>query len=78
MREFTGKRFNLDDETGGKAGFTPAAGLRLKARHAGERESLPPLADDLSRRIQAGRDDIIGQPFIGEKDDLGPNHITIR
>jgi hypothetical protein len=78
VREFTGKRLNLDDETGGKAGFTPAARLRLQARHACERKSLAPLAHDLARCIQAGGDDVIGQSLIREKDDLGANHITIR
>ena len=63
---------------GGKAGFTPAAGLGFKARHAGKRKSLPPLADDLTRRIQARRDDVIGQSFIREKNDFGADHIAIR
>src|SRR5215831_4986530 len=63
---------------GGKAGFTPAAGPRLQAGHACQRKSFPPLADDLAWGIQAGSDDVIGQSFIGEKDDLGANHVTIR
>src|ERR1700674_1223168 len=63
---------------GGKAGFTPAARLRLQARHACERKSLAPLAHDLARCIQAGGDDVIGQSLIREKDDLSANHITIR
>src|SRR5262245_52428122 len=63
---------------GGKAGFTPAARLGLQARQASERKSLPPLADDLARSIQAGSDNIIGQSLISEKDDLGANYIAIR
>ncbi len=31
MRQFTGQSLYLDDETGGKAGFTPASGLCLEA-----------------------------------------------
>jgi hypothetical protein len=63
---------------GGKAGFTPASRLRLKARQSGQSESLAPLADDLTGRVQSGSDDVVGQAFIGEKNDFGPDHITIR
>lgn len=63
---------------GGKAGFTPASRLRLKAWHAGKSESLAPLTDDLTRRIQTSRDDFVGQSLICQKDDLGAYHITIR
>ena len=78
MREFTGKSLNLDGETGGKAGFTPASRLRVKARQSGKSESLAPLADDLARRVQPGSDDIVGEAFIGEENDFGTDHITIR
>jgi hypothetical protein len=68
----------LDDEAWGKAGFTPAARLRLQVRQSGKGKSLAPLADDLARRIEPGRDEVVGQAFIGKKNDLGANHITIR
>jgi hypothetical protein len=63
---------------GGKAGFTPAARLSLQARQSGQGKSLAPLADDLARRIEFGRDEVVRQTFIGKKDDLGADHITIR
>jgi hypothetical protein len=77
-RKLTSKRLNLNNEAGGKSGLYARSRLRLKARPSGEGESLAPLADDLSRCIQSSCDDIVGQPFIREKDDLGANHITIR
>jgi hypothetical protein len=44
VRKLAGECLNLNDETGGKAGFTPASRLRLKARQSGKGESLTPLA----------------------------------
>ena len=55
---------------GGKAGLMPAARLFLQARQSGQGKSLAPLADDLARRIEFGGDEVIGQAFIGKKDDL--------
>ena len=52
--------------------------MRLKARHAGERESLPPLADDLPWRIEASSDEVIGKPFGGHENDSGADDVTIR
>lgn len=49
MRQLAGQCLNLNDENGGKAGFTPGSTLRLKARQSGQSESLAPLADDLMR-----------------------------
>src|SRR5260370_34437601 len=63
---------------GGKAGFTPAARLSLQARQAGQGKPLAPLADELARRIEFGRDECDGQTFIGENDDLVADNITIR
>jgi hypothetical protein len=63
---------------GGKAGFTPASGLPLEARESGQSESLTPLADDLTRRIKAGSDQVIGKPFGRQKDDSGTDDVTIR
>jgi len=66
VREFA-ERLTLDYEAGGKSGFTPAARLSLQARHSGQRKSFAPLADDLARRIEFGRDEVIGQTFSGKK-----------
>jgi hypothetical protein len=65
MRKFAGQSLNLNDEAGGKAGFTPASRLRLKARESSQSESLTPLADDLPGRVQPSGDDIVGQALIG-------------
>ena len=43
MRQFTSEGFYRDDETGGKAGFTPAAGFALKTGQTGQAESLAHL-----------------------------------
>ena len=40
--------------------------------------SLTPLANNLTRRIQPGRDHVIGESFLCEEDDFGADHITIR
>ena len=63
---------------GGKAGFASASRLSPKARQSSESESLAPLADDLTGRVQSCGDDIVGQAFIGEENDFGPDDITIR
>jgi hypothetical protein len=63
---------------GGKTGFTPTSRLCLKARQSGNGESLTPLADYLTGRIKSGGDHVIGESFIGEQDDFGADHITIR
>ena len=63
---------------GGKAGWTPASGERLKAGQACQMEAFPPFADDLARSIEARSNHVVGEIFRGEKDNLGPNNITIR
>jgi hypothetical protein len=78
MRKLAGEYLNLNDENGGKAGFTPALRLRLKARQSGKGESLTLLANNLTRRIQPGRDHVVGEFFICEEDNFGADHITIR
>ena len=52
--------------------------MLLKAAQSGKDESLTPFADNLTRRIQPGRDHVIGEAFISEEDDFGADHITIR
>jgi hypothetical protein len=56
----------------------PAASFRLKTWQASQGESFTPLAYDLPGRIQTGCDDIIGQTFIGEQDNLGADNVTVR
>ena len=63
---------------GGKAGFPPASGLPLEPRQAGQSEALPPLADDLTRRIEAGSDEVIGKPGSRHENDSGADNIAIR
>ena len=63
---------------GGEAGWAPAAGLFVQPGEAFEEEPVPPLADDLPRRIEAGGDDVVPDVLGGEQDDLGANHVTIR
>ena len=76
--DLTGQPLNLDDDAGGKAGWAPAAGLFVQPGEAFEEEPVPPLADDLPRRIEAGGDHIVPDVLGGEQDDLGANHVTIR
>ena len=78
IRKLAGECLYLNDETGGKAGLTPASRLRLKTRQSGKGESLTPLADNLTRRIQPRADHVIGESFICEEDDFGADYITIR
>jgi hypothetical protein len=78
MRQLTSESFYLNDETGGKAGLAPAARFALEAGQTGQAESLAPLADDLARSVESGSDDIVGGALGRKKDDLGPNHISIR
>jgi hypothetical protein len=63
---------------GGKAGFTPASRLFLKAGDAFFKEAVAPLADDLARRIEPGRDDIVAEPLGGEQDDFRADNVSIR
>ncbi len=77
-RKLTSQGLNLNDEAGGKAGFTPAPRLRLKSRQSSKSESFAPFANNLTRRFQSRSDDIIGQALICEEDDFGSNHIAIR
>jgi hypothetical protein len=75
--KLTSQGLNLNDE-GRKAGFTPAPRLRLKARQSSKGEPFAPFADNLTRRIQSGSDDIIGQAFVCEEDNFGSNHVAVR
>ena len=63
---------------GGKAGGPAAPRLRLEAGEPREGKSFAPLADNLPGRVQAGGDNIVGEPFRGKQYDLRSDHITIR
>jgi hypothetical protein len=41
-------------------------------------ESFAPLADDLPWRIELSRDLVVVEALSSVKDDLGPDHISIR
>src|SRR5512143_2446970 len=60
---------------GGKAGFAPASGLPLEARKASQSEPLPPLTDDLPRRIEARSDQVIGKAISCHEDDSGADNV---
>jgi hypothetical protein len=40
-------------------------------------KALAPFADDLPRRVQPPRDDVIAQALRGEQDDLRAEHVSI-
>jgi hypothetical protein len=71
-------RFTSTTTLGGKAGWTPAARLLVEAREAVLEEAMAPLADDLSRHIQAGADLVVAEAGGREEHDLGADDITIR
>jgi len=77
VRKLASQCLTLEDEAEGKSGLRPSR-LRLKARQSSESEPVTPLADDLPGRVQSSADDIVGQAFICQENDLGSNHITIR
>jgi hypothetical protein len=52
---------------GAKVGWAPASRLLIEAGEAWVKETVAPLADNLSRGIQARRDDIVGQPSAASK-----------
>jgi hypothetical protein len=54
-------RFTSTTTSGGKAGRPPASWFFVEAGQAVLEEALAPLADDLSRGIQAGRDGLVGE-----------------
>ena len=51
---------------GGKAGWSPAPRQLLEAGQPTSPKPLAPLADDLARQIEAGRDDVIRQALGGQ------------
>jgi hypothetical protein len=70
--------FTATTTPGGKAGWAPAAGLLGEPREAPEAEALAPLADDLSRGVEASRDGVIGHPRGRQEHDLRADHVSIR
>jgi len=71
-------RFTSTMTLGGKAGCAPASRLFVQAGETLAEEPLAPFADDLARRIQAGGNDVVGQPLGGEQDELGADDVAIR
>jgi hypothetical protein len=63
---------------GGKAGRPAVSRLLFQASQALFEEALAPLADDLARRVQTGRDLVIGEPAGGIEHDPGANNVSIR
>ena len=64
--------------TGWESGLYARPEAEPQARQSGQGKPLAPLADDLARRIEPSRDEVVGQAFISKEDDLGAHHITIR
>jgi len=71
-------RFTSTMTLGEKAGWSPAARLLIEAREALVKEAVAPLADNLPRRIQALRDDIVGEALGGQQDQLRADDVAIR
>src|SRR5271169_6896571 len=63
---------------GGKPRRGAATSLLFESNQARVMEALAPLADDLTRSIESGSDEVIGQTIGSIEDDLGANHISIR
>ena len=62
LRKLASQCLNLNGETGGKSGPYARLEVILEARQSGKREALTPLADDLARRVQPGRNHIMERP----------------
>jgi hypothetical protein len=52
--------------------------LALEAGQTGQSESFAPFADDLTWRIEASGDEVIGETFGRHENDPGPDNVTIR
>jgi hypothetical protein len=63
---------------GGKASRSPAAWLLFETWEPLAIETLSPLADNLARRVEAGRDAVVAKPLTGEKHDLGSGNVAVR
>jgi hypothetical protein len=63
---------------GGKAGCAPASRLFLKAGHSVFEETVAPFADDLARRIESCRDEIIAESLGRQQDDFRADDVAIR
>ena len=63
---------------GGKTRRGAATSLLFESKQARLMESLAPLADDLTRSIESGSDEVIWKAIGSIEDDLGANHISIR
>jgi hypothetical protein len=64
--------------SGGKERGATSSRAFLEACEALLEEALPPLADDLAARVEAGRNFVVPQSLGGEEHDLGPDDVSIR
>jgi hypothetical protein len=77
-RPLAGDPLHFNDDVGWRSGLCARPRLLLKAGQPLGEEALATFTDDLARRIQAGRNDIVGQPFGCEQDQLGADDVSIR
>ena len=78
MGQFAGQGFDLHDLQGGKNGRTPGTGKIFQTVQAFLKESLAPLADNLSRQRNPVGNLVIAQALRGKKDGLGSHDHKIR
>jgi hypothetical protein len=62
---------------GGKASGAPSPWFLFETVEASLEETLAPLADDLSWRVQAGRDLIVAESVSGVQHDPGSDDVSI-
>jgi len=77
-RKLTSKCLNLNDETGGKSGLYARLVAAPQGPAVAQGRNASASCSRFGEGIEAGRDDIIGQPLISEKDNLRADDITIR
>lgn len=58
--------------------MAPASRQGLQAGEAGQSKSFAPLAHDLTRRVEASGDAVIGETLGRQKDDPGADNVAIR
>jgi len=76
--QLTHDPLDFNDDAGGKSGWPPASRLLIEAGEALVEEAVAPLADNLSRGIQARRDDIVGKPSGCQQDEPRADDVAIR
>jgi hypothetical protein len=71
------RAFTWTTTLGGKAGFAPASRLLFESRQSELEETLSPFADDLSRQVEARRNNVVRKTLRGVENDLGSDNISI-